>query len=180
MNIPNFLTLIRIFLVPVLVIFLIQGLFFNALIVFIVAGITDAVDGFLARILKQKTVLGSYMDPLADKALITSSYVTLAILGMIPSWLAVIVVSRDFIILIGVSVLSSMSIPFDVRPAFVGKVTTVFQLLSVFSVLVLRYLPGSSYWQLIEVVYWATAFFTIVSGLHYVTKGVKFINNSTG
>lgn len=180
MNIPNFLTLIRIFLVPVLVIFLIQGLFFYALIVFIVAGVTDAVDGFLARILKQKTVLGSYMDPLADKALITSSYVTLAILGMIPSWLTVIVVSRDFIILFGISVLSFMSISFDVRPSFISKVTTVFQLLSVFSVLMLRYLPGNFYWQLVDVLYWATAFFTIASGLHYVAKGIRFINNSTG
>jgi cardiolipin synthase len=178
MNIPNFLTLMRIFLVPVLVIFLIQGLFFHALIVFVVAGITDGVDGFLARILKQKTVLGSYMDPLADKALIASSYVTLAILGMIPSWLTVIVVSRDFIILFGISVLSFMSISFDIRPAFVSKVTTVLQLLTIFSVLVLRYLPGSFYWELVEVAYWATAFFTIVSGVHYVTKGVRFINSS--
>lgn len=178
MNIPNFLTLMRIFLVPVLVIFLIQGLFFHALVVFVVAGITDGADGFLARILKQKTVLGSYMDPLADKALIASSYVTLAILGMIPSWLTVIVVSRDFIILFGISVLSFMSISFDVRPAFVSKVTTVLQLLTIFSVLVLRYLPGSFCWELVEVAYWATAFFTIISGVHYVTKGLRFINSS--
>lgn len=177
MNIPNFLTLIRIFLVPVLVIFLIQGLFLNALIVFIVAGITDALDGFFARILKQRTVLGSYMDPLADKALIISSYVTLSILGMIPAWLTVIVVSRDFIILLGISVLFFMSVSFDVRPAFVSKLTTVLQLLTVFSVLVLRYLPGGFYWQLVEVAYWATALFTVASGLNYVIKGVKFINS---
>ena len=177
MNIPNFLTLIRIFLVPVLVIFLIQGLFLNALIVFIVAGITDALDGFFARILKQRTVLGSYMDPLADKALIISSYVTLSILGMIPAWLTVIVVSRDFIILLGVSVLFFMSVSFDVRPAFVSKVTTVLQLLTIFSVFVLRYLPGGFYWQLVEVAYWATALFTVASGLNYVVKGVKLINS---
>ncbi len=95
----------RIFLVPVLVIFLIQGSFLNAFIVFIVAGITDALDGFLARILNQKTVLGAYLDPLADKALLISTFVTLSILGIIPAWLTVIVVSRDFVILLGVSVL---------------------------------------------------------------------------
>jgi len=177
MNIPNVLTLIRISLVPVVVIFLIQGLFLDALIVFAIAGITDALDGFFARILKQKTVLGSYMDPLADKALIISSFVALSILGMIPAWITVIIVSRDFIILLGVSVLFFMSVSFEIRPAFVSKITTVLQLLTVFSVLIVRYLPGNFYYQLVEVVYWVTALFTVASGLNYVVKGVRFINS---
>jgi len=105
MNIPNLLTLTRIILVPVIVILLIQASFFKAMIVFVVAGITDGLDGFLARVLNQKTVLGSYLDPLADKALILTSFVTLSILGVVPSWLSVIVISRDCIILIGISVL---------------------------------------------------------------------------
>jgi len=176
MNIPNFLTLIRLFLVPVLVIFLIQGLFFNALIVFIIAGASDAIDGFLARILKQKTVLGSYMDPLADKALIISCFVVLSVLGMIPPWLTVIVVSRDFIILLGISVLFLMSISVEIQPAFVSKVTTTLQFLTIFFVLASGYLPLYFNPRLIEVVYWATALFTIISGLNYVAKGIKLIN----
>lgn len=176
MNIPNFLTLIRLFLVPVLVIFLIQGLFFNALIVFIIAGASDAIDGFLARILKQKTVLGSYMDPLADKALIISCFVALSVLGMIPPWLTVIVVSRDFIILLGISVLFLMSIYVEIQPAFVSKVTTTLQFLTIFFVLASGYLPLYFNPRLIEVVYWATALFTIISGLNYVAKGIKLIN----
>ena len=87
MNIPNLLTLLRIILSPVIVILLIQGSFFKALIVFIVAGITDALDGFLARVLHQQTVLGAYLDPIADKALLASSFVTLSVLHIIPGWL---------------------------------------------------------------------------------------------
>lgn len=177
MNIPNFLSLMRIFLVPVLVIFLIQGSFLNAFIVFIVAGITDALDGFLARILNQKTVLGAYLDPLADKALLISTFVTLSILGIIPAWLTVIVVSRDFVILLGVSVLFFMSVSFEVRPTFVSKVTTVLQLLTVFLALGLRCLTEDFSCQLIEMVYWVTALVTVISGLNYVAKGVKFINS---
>ena len=111
MNIPNLITLLRIILVPVIVILLIQGSFFKALIVFIVAGLSDALDGFLARVLKQQTVLGAYLDPIADKALLVSSFVTLSVLHIIPSWLVVIVISRDFIILLGISVLSIMERP---------------------------------------------------------------------
>ncbi|MBE9546479.1 MAG: CDP-diacylglycerol--glycerol-3-phosphate 3-phosphatidyltransferase [Proteobacteria bacterium] len=177
MNIPNFLSLIRIFLVPVLVIFLIQGSFLNALIVFVVAGITDALDGFFARILKQKTVLGAYLDPLADKALLISTFVTLSILGMIPAWLTVIVVSRDFVILLGVSVLFFMSVSFEIRPAFVSKITTTLQLLTLFLVLALRCMPADFNCPLVEVAYWVTALFTVISGLNYVAKGVKFINS---
>ena len=101
MNIPNLLTLLRIILVPVIVILLIQGLFLKALIVFVVAAFSDVLDGFLARILRQKTALGAYLDPIADKALLASSFVTLSILHVIPGWLAVIVISRDVIILLG-------------------------------------------------------------------------------
>ena len=130
MNIPNLLTLCRIILVPVFVIFLIDGAFGKALVVFLVASITDGLDGFLARVLKQKTILGAYMDPLADKALVITSFVTLSVLDVIPSWLAVIVISRDFVILFGICVLALMSISFEVRPAFVSKITTVFQFLT--------------------------------------------------
>jgi cardiolipin synthase len=84
MNIPNFLTLLRIILVPVLVIFLINKAFLNALILFSCLGLTDALDGFLARILNQQTVLGSYLDPIADKVLLTRCFLALAILKVIP------------------------------------------------------------------------------------------------
>ncbi|MBN2686741.1 MAG: CDP-alcohol phosphatidyltransferase family protein [Deltaproteobacteria bacterium] len=177
MNIPNALTILRILLVPVIVIFLIKGAFSKALLVFAVACITDGLDGFLARVLKQKTVLGSHLDPLADKALIVTSYVTLSVLQVIPSWLAVIVISRDFIILLGISVLTIMSVSFEIRPAFVSKVTTVFQFLTIFLVLVFKELPGYGNPDLMKAMYWVTALLTIASGLHYIFEGFRLMNN---
>lgn len=178
MNIPNLLTLIRIILVPIFVILMMQGSFPYALAVFVIAGVTDGLDGFLARILKQQTVLGSYLDPLADKALIITSFVILATLEIIPSWLAVVVISRDCIILFGVSVLFLMSVPFEIRPTYVSKATTVLQLLTVFLVLVSKWLPGYTNALVIMTLFWGTAFFTVVSGFYYIFKGIKFINNS--
>jgi cardiolipin synthase (CMP-forming) len=178
MNIPNLLTLLRIILSPVIVILLIQGSFLKALIVFIVAGITDALDGFLARVLHQQTVLGAYLDPIADKALLASSFITLSVLHIIPGWLTVIVISRDFIILLGISVLSIMSIPVKIRPLFVSRVTTALQLITVLSALATRCIPGNAYELWLLAIYWATALFTIISGLRYLARGVALINSA--
>lgn len=180
MNVPNLLTLLRILLVPVIVIFLIKGAFSKALLLFAVACITDGLDGFLARVLEQKTVLGSHLDPLADKALIVTSYVTLSVLHVIPSWLSVIVISRDFIILLGIGVLTIMSISFEIRPAFVSKVTTLFQFLTVFFVLVFKELPDYVGFSFIITMYWITALLTIASGFNYIFRGIKLINSNQG
>jgi len=179
MNIPNLITLLRIMLVPVIVILLIQGSFFHALIVFIVASLSDALDGFLARVLKQQTVLGAYLDPIADKALLASSFVTLSVLHVIPSWLAVIVISRDFIILLGILVLSIMSINVEIRPAFVSKITTAMQLITVLLVLSIPCfrIGISEIW--IQAAYWITALLTILSGLNYIMRGMELINHDT-
>jgi len=177
MNIPNLLTLLRIILVPVIVILLIQGSFCKALIVFIIAALSDALDGFLARILKQQSVLGAYLDPIADKALLASSFVTMSILNIIPGWLTVIVISRDVIILLGISVLSVMSIPVKIHPVFVSKITTALQLITVLMALTSRSLPGEFPEATLLVIYWSTALFTVVSGLTYMTRGVKLINH---
>ena len=180
MNIPNFLSLLRIILVPLLVIFLINKAFLKALILFTALGVTDALDGFLARILKQQTVLGSYLDPIADKILITSCFLALAILKVIPGWLAVIVISRDVIILMGISVLSIMSVSFEIQPLFVSKVTTALQICAVFFAMVFKTLPGSlmidQAWLI--TLYWLTALFTIVSGFQYVARGFRMINHT--
>ncbi len=178
MNIPNLLTLIRIVLVPIFVILIMQGSFSSALAVFVIAGITDGLDGFLARILNQQTVLGSYLDPLADKALIITSFVILSVLEIVPGWLAVVVISRDCIILFGVSVLFLMSVPIEIRPTYVSKATTVMQLLTVFFVLVSKFQPGYTNSMVIETLFWGTAFFTVVSGFYYIFKGIKAANNS--
>jgi cardiolipin synthase len=180
MNIPNLLTLIRIILVPVIVILLIQASFFKAMIVFVIAGITDGLDGFLARVLNQKTVLGAYLDPLADKALILTSFVTLSVMGVVPSWLSVIVISRDLIILVGISVLVLMGIPFEVKPTFVSKVTTTLQLLTVFMVMVFLSLSINFDLHAVDdMIYWLTALFTIASGFSYIVIGLRMINSTS-
>ena len=179
MNIPNLLTVLRIILVPIIIICLIQGQYLSALLLFVIAGITDGLDGFFARILKQKSVLGSYLDPLADKVLISSSFIALAVIGKMPAWLTVVVISRDFIILLGISVLALLSIPFEVRPALVSKITTAFQLLALFLVLLLSSYPLLVGEMLINAVFWLTALLTIVSGLGYLVRGIKYINRES-
>jgi cardiolipin synthase len=176
MNIPNLLTLLRIILVPIVVIFLIQGSFYKAIIAFITAALTDALDGFLARTLSQQTALGAYLDPIADKALLASSFVTLSVLHVIPGWLTVIVISRDIIILLGIAVLSMMSISVKIHPTFIGKITTTLQLSTVLTVLSDRCFPGYIYDIWLMALYWLTAFFTIISGLNYMIRGQKLIN----
>ena len=175
-NIPNLLTLLRILLVPVFVILLIQGQFLKAILVFVLAGLTDALDGFLARVLHQKTDLGLYLDPLADKALIVTSFVTLSVMGLIPPWLSVLVISRDFIILLGISVMTLMSIPFEIKPAVVSKVTTALQLLTVFVVLVLSYLQGPEQDGRVYFLFWLTGALTVISGLNYIMRGLRFVS----
>jgi cardiolipin synthase len=173
MNIPNILTLLRIVLVPVIVIFLIQGAFLKALIVLAVSGVTDALDGFLARILHQQTVLGAYLDPIADKALLASCFVTLSIKGIIPGWLTVIVISRDFIILVGIAILSIMSIPYEIRPSLISKITTAIQLFTVLFFLLFCITPQFIDYRWLIVAQWITALFTVLSGLNYMIRGIK-------
>ncbi len=175
-NIPNSLTILRIVLVPAIVILLMQGSFKIAIVVFLISGLTDILDGYLARVLNQQTVLGSYLDPIADKALMISCYVTLAVKKILPGWLSVVVISRDCIILIGVAVLSLMSVSYKIQPALIGKLTTAVQILTVFVFLVSRAVPGSVAASVMEGLIWITAFFTVASGFHYITVGVQQIN----
>jgi cardiolipin synthase len=179
MNIPNLLTLLRVILVPIVVIFLIQGSFGKAMIAFVTAALTDALDGFLARTLGQQTALGAYLDPIADKALLASSFVTLSVLHVIPGWLTVIVISRDIVILLGILVLSMMSIPVKIRPTSVSKITTAMQLITVLAVLSDRCFPGYIHQILLRGLFWLTTLFTIISGLDYMVRGQKLINQDT-
>ena len=187
MNIPNFLSLLRIILVPVFVIFLIHQEYNNALITFVIAGLTDVLDGTIARLLNAQTKLGSYLDPIADKLLLTTSFVILAILGIIPSWLTVIVISRDFIILLGIAILSLMSINFEIKPAFIGKVTTVLQIAAVFFSLLNKAVIHDLNLNILKAelpvwilaLFFLTASFSVASGLVYIARGIKIINSNT-
>jgi cardiolipin synthase len=176
-NIPNFLTVLRIVLVPIIVILLIQGQFTKALVCFIIAGVTDGLDGMFARILNQMTVVGAYLDPLADKVLVISMYATLAIIGVIPGWLAVIVISRDCIILGGILVLTLMSVKMEIKPSFVSKINTMLQLATILVALSMKAGGAEMHFREVFVlVCWLTAIFTVISGGDYLLKGMKLIN----
>jgi len=180
MNIPNFLTLLRIILVPVIVIFLIQDEYLKALIAFAIAGLTDALDGTLARLLNKQTELGAFLDPLADKLLISTCFISLSIFKLIPGWLTVIVISRDLIIFMGIMTLSMMSIKYEIKPVFISKITTTLQIATVFFALFLKiYTSDIISHNLIQILSWLTASFTILSGLAYIIKGIQFLNRSS-
>jgi len=176
MNIPNFITLIHILLIPVLVIFLLEGKNDLALITFIVAGASDALDGFIARLFKQKTALGAFIDPIADKLLLITSYITLAIFGMLPGWLAVLVVSRDVIIVTGIGILMLNNRPLEIKPTFDSKITTFIQLTTIFFLLGKDYIGELNI--LLAPLFYCTALITLFSGLHYLLIGTKILSNS--
>ena len=127
-NIPNFLTLARLCLVPVVIVMITSHAWLSAFAVFVVAGITDAVDGFIARHFNQRTELGAYLDPLADKALLVSIYITLAIVAIIPVWLTVLVVARDIMILGAIILSLLLNNPMTIEPLKISKANTFAQI----------------------------------------------------
>lgn len=128
MTIPNILTILRLILVPVIIYGIIVGWFQLSFWLFIAAGVSDGVDGFIARRFHQRSELGAYLDPLADKALLVSLFIVLAILGHIPVWLTILVTSRDAFILSGIGVAALMGRPMEIDPLKVSKATTAFQI----------------------------------------------------
>ena len=178
MNIPNMLTIMRILLTPLFVIFLLRDMFSFALLVFSIAAISDGLDGLLARYFNQYSVLGAYLDPIADKLLLVSAFVSLAVLKIIPPWLTVIVISRDIMIVIGILIFAMTDIPIEMKPSLVSKCTTVAQLFTIFLTLLDPQIPGA---QIIkQLLFWITAGLTITSGLHYIYFGLNVLQNSTG
>lgn len=127
-NIPNLISVVRLLLVPLTVWLIISGAYGWAFLTFMVAGISDGIDGYLARRFDWRTRLGSYLDPLADKALLVSVFVTLGFLRLVPAWLVILVVSRDALIVGAVLLSRLMDHPVRVRPLMVSKVNTVAQI----------------------------------------------------
>ncbi|MDQ1331838.1 MAG: hypothetical protein QG578_2108 [Thermodesulfobacteriota bacterium] len=176
-NIPNILTIIRILLVPLFVIALIKDLFFSALLLFTVAGLSDGLDGLIARYFNQRTVLGAYLDPIADKLLIISAFASLAVLKIIPGWLTVIVISRDVLILLGIAVFSINDITVDIKPSFVSKCTTVAQISTVIFILLNPEISGAALIK--SNLYWMSAGLSILSGFHYIYIGMNILQSAS-
>ena len=177
MNIPNIITLARILLVPVIVWAITSGEMMIAFVLFLAAGISDAVDGFIAKRFNMTTELGAYLDPLADKAMIVSIYVALGISGAIPRWLVILVVSRDIMIVSAVLLSWLIAKPVTVKPHPISKLNTVAQI--VFAGLVLASLGFK--WEVeaaINAMMALVAALTLLSIGFYLAEWVRHINSS--
>ena len=168
MTIPNILTFFRILLTPVFLLFLFNHHIAWALFVFFLAGLTDGLDGFIARTFRQKSLLGAFLDPIADKILLVSAFVALAWIGMMPYWLTGIVIARDIAIILGASLLVLADVPFEVRPSIAGKITTLLQLITVLATLSSPHikLPQHS----LGCLFIASALATLTSGFQYAHR----------
>jgi cardiolipin synthase len=175
MNLPNYITLLRVVLIPFFINFMIYGYIKEAFIVFVVACITDALDGLIARLTSTQTKLGAFLDPMADKLLIISAFVTLVLLDMLPVWFVIIVVSRDIILLLGSIALYFTGHDFVARPSLIGKATTLMQFVTV--TLSLAFKSFGTEMGLMTILEWGTAGFTLVSGIQYVARGTKIAGN---
>jgi len=175
LNIPNILTVLRIIMVPLFVIFLIKKEFNYAFIVFIIAGVTDALDGFLARYLNQRSRVGAILDPIADKLLLSASYICFALIDKIPDWLCVIVISRDIIIIGGIGVLYLLKKEIEFKPSIISKWTTVLQISSIVAIFLVNIFVYVL--EFINYIFISTAVITIASGLHYSYTGLKMMSN---
>jgi cardiolipin synthase (CMP-forming) len=165
---PNQLTLLRMIFVPFVVIELVDGHYFWALVLFVVAGFSDGLDGLLARRLKQQTLLGQYLDPIADKLLLSTMFLVLSILRQIPWKYTVVVFSRDVSILAASAVLFAIAGLRDFRPSIFGKANTLSQISAVFFVLLFAIRRSRWIWIPRVIFLRATFIFTILSALHYL------------
>jgi len=174
MGLANWLTTLRILLIPVFVTLLVYRHATLALVVFCLASLTDMLDGYIARSRGDQTRLGAFLDPVADKLLLTSAFVTLTWLKVIPFWIAVVVVSRDLVLSLGVLVIHVAGGTVHPAPSWLGKLCTVFQMVTVLAAMI------SFYWGVLprmpRLFAWITALFTVASGLQYMVQGLKQIN----
>lgn len=167
-NIPNILTVFRIVLVPVFLYLVYENQLRLATIVFITAGITDAVDGAVARAFGFRTELGALLDPLADKLLLSSSYIMLTYAGFLPLWLAIPVIFRDLVLFTGVIMFRRAGRKVVIKPTIFGKLTTTLQISTVVFAMVFPE-AGPSFTTLAVV----TAIMTIYTGFDYVWREIK-------
>jgi len=171
LNVPNTLTIVRIVIIPVLLTTIVYKRYEYAFFLFIIAAITDMFDGLFARLKDQKTSLGMFLDPLADKFLIVTSIIVLSVYGWIPKWIAITVISRDIIVVIGWFLLYLVTGKAKVDPSFLGRATIWTQSTFIAYVLMnMTFLPLPALYPILQ---WVTAGITIISGLHYIYRGLK-------
>jgi len=166
-NLPNLLSLLRIALVPPVVFYLLQHHYMPALILFVVAGVTDSLDGWLAKRFNWQSALGEILDPLADKLLLVSSYISFAWLELLPMWLVLSVILRDVIIVGGGLLYRFFFGAVVISPTYISKLNTLMQIVLIAVMLVsLAWLPVDDF--IITALIWSVLFTTLASGIVYI------------
>lgn len=179
LNIPNTLTLLRIVAIPCFLILLEERRYPEALAVFVAAGLTDGLDGAIARLTHTKTRLGAFLDPAADKALLVSAFIALGFMHEVPRWLVVVVISRDVMIVCGYFLLFMMTgETMEVRPSVWGKLSTALQLLAVSVVLVSLVRPSLVAPAVEHVLFPVSGMVTAIAGLQYMYRGLVWLHRS--
>jgi cardiolipin synthase len=179
LTLANQLTLVRLAIVPAFVILVLYGRMGWALAAFVTAGITDGLDGLIARWTNKRTALGAFLDPMADKLLLTSAFVVLSLPGIglvnrIPVWLTVLVISRDVAIVATVAIVSLTLGPRTFPPSAYGKIATALYIVTVAVVLLFNFLRAQS--VVVDLAVWASLAITLFSGFHYVVHVRRTLN----
>jgi cardiolipin synthase len=176
-NLPNILTLARILLLPFFAVTIIYKEFKIALIIFIVAAVTDFLDGFIARIKKQETYFGRILDPVADKFFLITSFVLMSAYGLIPKWLTTIVISKDVIVVAGSIIIYIVTHNLKIEPGFIGKLASACQFALIGLILLLLNVKGAARIHVSLFIFVAVV--TALSCLFYVSKGLKMANTES-
>jgi cardiolipin synthase len=185
LTVPNLLTVFRMVLIPVFVTMLFYQRFIVALGVFVCAGLTDGLDGLLARRFDQRSQLGTILDPIADKLMMVTAFIVLSMRGIfpqpvpshlpVPFWVTITVISRDVFIIVGAAAINIMTGFRGFRPSWLGKVNTTVQIVAIAAIMFAASVPYYTCYYLPTV--YATVFtFAVLSGLHYVFFASKLLN----
>jgi cardiolipin synthase (CMP-forming) len=184
-TVPNLLTVFRMVLIPVFVSLLFYQRFLLALSIFILAGVTDSLDGVLARRFDQKSQLGTILDPIADKLMLVTSFVVLSMRAVfpqplpphlpVPFWVTVAVISRDVFILVGAAAINIVTGFRGFRPSMLGKINTTVQIVAIAAIILAASIPyGTGYY--LPTIYTTVFAFAVLSGAHYVFFVSKLVN----
>lgn len=177
LNLPNLITLARLLVVPLAVWLILAGRDGVAFWIFIAAGLSDALDGFIAKRFNRRTRLGALLDPIADKTLVVSLYVTLGLSGNLPNWLVILVVFRDTMIVGGFLLTQSIAVPKRYDPLYISKINTALQIILLGFVLG-RLGMGANAGPLTNLLIYAVAVTTTASGLSYLVRWARIIARS--
>ncbi len=180
LNIPNIITLGRIFAVPYMVWLILVQDMRTAFWIFVVAGISDGMDGYLAKVLHARTTIGAYLDPIADKFLLVCAFVVLGYQEHIPLWLVIMVVFRDLAIVVGAALIELLTRNLKISPNFSSKINTTVQIVLVSFVLAIKGLGITGMDDAVNVLIYITALTTMISGVIYLYQWGRTISQVNG